>query len=197
VRVSLRCCKSEPSIYYRYSKRGTIKRDTSKEAERELEQIHSNTHTRTHAGTRTMNGAAATTADDGVGATTDNPMELLMRHSSPLISIQTTGVRVTSPLAERNSSPSPLHLSRPRSNPRNRTPMRYESPLNADAFLPTNNEGRRITIRPMTAGRAVGTTMAAPRVSSTCTVLYSIAGLFVWTQIRTYNVLWLLSSFVL
>ena len=58
--------------------------------------------------------------------------------------------------------------SRPRSNPRSRTPMRYESPLEPDAFTrrspsPNNNNEdaalttRRITIRPM-AGRAVGTT---------------------------------------
>ena len=104
-------------------------------------------------------------------------MDLLMRHSSPLV------VRsgATSPAAERNSSPSPLRLSRPRSNPRNRTPMRYESPLNADAFrlreedeeeAPATNEGRRITIRPM-VGSAVGFTMATPRVS-----IIAIAGIY-------------------
>jgi hypothetical protein len=56
---------------------------------------------------------------------------------------------------------------RPRSNPRSRTPMRYESPLDPDEFrreslepeessAPPANEGRRITIRPL-AGSAVGT----------------------------------------
>jgi hypothetical protein len=56
---------------------------------------------------------------------------------------------------------------RPRSNPRVRTPMRYESPLDPDEFrresleseessAPPANEGRRITIRPL-AGSAVGT----------------------------------------
>jgi len=54
---------------------------------------------------------------------------------------------------------------RPRSNPRSRTPMRYESPLETDAFRrrspsPNNNNddnvARRITIRPL-AGATVGT----------------------------------------
>jgi hypothetical protein len=76
---------------------------------------------------------------------------------------------------------SPIRLSRPRSNPRSRTPMRYESPLQADAFRileedserpervsPSREtprmEGRRITIRPM-AGRAVGTIAPTIEVS--------------------------------
>ena len=105
---------------------------------------------------------------DGSGAT-DDQMDLLMRHSSPLVRGS-----VTSPVAERNSSPSPLRLSRPRTNPRNRTPMRYESPLNANTFRiqeedeeeprMATNEGRRITIRQF-AGRAVGSTIARTRVS--------------------------------
>jgi len=75
-------------------------------------------------------------------------------------------------------------LNRPRSNPRSRTPMRYESPIDSTAFrreavltataaeeeaqqqrrsTPTIGAGgtRRITVRPM-AGAAVGT-MPAPR----------------------------------
>jgi hypothetical protein len=63
---------------------------------------------------------------------------------------------------------------RPRSNPRSRTPMRYESPLEHDAFTSkreslgpslqppesTTESHRRITIRPL-AGSAVGT---VPRI---------------------------------
>ena len=79
--------------------------------------------------------------------------ELLMRHSSPILH-SSTGRAVASPLAERNSSPSPLRLNRPRSNPRTRTPMRAEEDQD-------EQEGpRRITIRPMT-GAAVGTDMAS------------------------------------
>jgi hypothetical protein len=77
---------------------------------------------------------------------------------------------------------SPIRLSRPRSNPRSRTPMRYESPLQADAFRIREDEdaegpeqvsasretprmeGRRIAIRPM-AGRAVGTMAPTTEVS--------------------------------
>lgn len=62
--------------------------------------------------------------------------------------------------------------TRPRSNPRSRTPMRYESPLNADAFhrsaieneeAETRPEGRRVTVRPL-AGAAVGTALFTRRV---------------------------------
>jgi hypothetical protein len=93
----------------------------------------------------------------------DNQMELLMRHSSPFA--REGGE--ASPLTERNSSPSPLRLTRPRSNPRNRTPMRYQSPLNNDGAIPeeegptgAGGHGGGITIRP-TAGRAVGTVLGA------------------------------------
>jgi len=68
---------------------------------------------RTRANSIPENNAAGTTSIE----------ELLMRHSSPLLH-GSTGEVVTSPLAERTSSPSPLRLNRPRSNPRNRTPMR-------------------------------------------------------------------------
>ena len=50
---------------------------------------------------------------------------------------------------------------RPSSNPRTRTPMRYESPLNPNAF---RNEGQRVTVRPL-AGAAVGTALVSRRVS--------------------------------
>lgn len=95
----------------------------------------------------------------------DNQMELLMRHSSPYTR---EGIASPTVVAEqRNGSPSPLRLNRPRSNPRNRTPMRYTSPLQADAFrrIPEDRPavavaaGGGITIRP-TAGRAVGVTLA-------------------------------------
>lgn len=91
----------------------------------------------------------------------DRIEELLLRHSSPM-GPDRRQPNQPSPLTVRNSSPSPLGLSRPRSNPRNRTPMRFESPLHSNTFrIPeepadTNtNEGRRITILP-SAGRAVG-----------------------------------------
>ena len=58
---------------------------------------------------------------------------------------------------------------RPRSNPRTRTPMRYESPLNPNAFRreqpsPERREGLRITVRPL-AGAGVGTVLGGRRVS--------------------------------
>lgn len=80
--------------------------------------------------------------------------------------------------------------NRPRSNPRERTPMRFESPLHEHAFRPemvreneaethadittnnTVNEARRVTIRPM-AGSAVGTVAPAGRVSQCSYVLFS------------------------
>ena len=101
-------------------------------------------------------------------AATDNSMDLLMRHSSPLV--MTAGrTNVASPLGERNGSPSPLRLNRPRSNPRNRTPNRAneEEPERVERRVAERQEtmeGRRITIRPM-AGAAVGTNIAGTRVS--------------------------------
>ena len=94
------------------------------------------------------NGEATTGA-----ASTENASieELLMRHSSPILN-RVTGETVTSPLAERNSSPSPLRLNRPRSNPRSRTPMRI--PEHAEEQDTTEN--RRITIR-LGSGSGVGT----------------------------------------
>jgi hypothetical protein len=61
-------------------------------------------------------------------------------------------------------------MDRPSSNPRTRTPMRYESPLNATAFRPNNlfslpnrTEGQRVTVRPL-AGAAIGTSLPSRRV---------------------------------
>jgi hypothetical protein len=58
---------------------------------------------------------------------------------------------------------------RPRSNPRTRTPMRYESPLDPEAFRrgehsPQRIEAQRITVRPL-AGAPVGSSLGARRVS--------------------------------
>mmetsp|Transcript_12103 Transcript_12103/g.22502 ORF Transcript_12103/g.22502 Transcript_12103/m.22502 type:complete len:465 (+) Transcript_12103:74-1468(+) len=110
--------------------------------------------------------------------------ELLLRHSSPLVLASRSGQPgVTSPLTtERNSSPSPLRLNRPRSNPRNRTPNRVvddeqpqQRPRQQQVAVEerrvvqrqaVTNEGRRITIRPM-AGAAVGTNMAGTRIRET------------------------------
>mmetsp|Transcript_18747 Transcript_18747/g.46435 ORF Transcript_18747/g.46435 Transcript_18747/m.46435 type:complete len:433 (+) Transcript_18747:152-1450(+) len=107
----------------------------------------------------------------------DNHIDLLMRHSSP-IDRRNHPNGSPSPITVRNSSSSPMGLSRPRSNPRNRTPMRYESPLPMSAVrIPegdedqeghhsagpaTTTEGRRITILPM-AGSARGTNIASFR----------------------------------
>lgn len=79
----------------------------------------------------------------------------------------TRTLRITA--SEKNSSRdnTPISISaeeltrRPRSNPRSRTPMRYESPLQTDAFRasspsPVQEDSRRFSIRPLT-GMAVGT----------------------------------------
>jgi hypothetical protein len=115
--------------------------------------------------------------------TVDNSIEYLMRHSSPLSVL--VSPRVVSPATERrnsNSSPSPLRMNRPRSNPRNRTPNRATEEGDDDhqprrqrqqqqqqqVSSNNTNEGRRITIRPM-AGAAVGTNMGGTRVRPTRT----------------------------
>lgn len=110
----------------------------------------------------------ATTGIPGAPAMTNASMEeLLMRHSSPLFN-RSTGEAVTSPLAERNSSPSPLRLNRPRSNPRSRTPMRIpEQEEEQQEQIGSTTEGRRITIR-LGSGSGVGTnttSYASRRVS--------------------------------
>jgi hypothetical protein len=102
-------------------------------------------------------------------------LQALMRRSSPLVRPSAPPSLLLEPLTPsplRSSTVSPLRLTRPRSNPRNRTPMRYESPLNSNAFRideePRPNratEGQRITIRPL-AGSAVGATVPTGRVSS-------------------------------
>lgn len=120
-----------------------------------------------------------------------------LRRSSPHVTRPNRTLRLSEAehaLASREG-PSPLRVAiealanRPRSNPRNRTPRRYESPLNPDEFrrvsvsddnddvpasgstlppvedqaLPSGGP-RRITIRPLT-GAAVGTT-ASTRVGT-------------------------------
>ena len=86
-----------------------------------------------------------------------NPTRTLSLSEAEHSSRESTPVRVSMDSLSR----------RPRSNPRVRTPMRYESPLDPDEFrreslepeepsAPLANEGRRITIRPL-AGIAVGT----------------------------------------
>jgi hypothetical protein len=90
-----------------------------------------------------------------------NPTRTLSLSEAEHSSRESTPVRVSMDSLSR----------RPRSNPRVRTPMRYESPLDPDEFrreslepeepsAPIADEGRRsrITIRPL-AGNAVG---AAP-----------------------------------
>lgn len=97
-----------------------------------------------------------------------------VRHGSPYISPALRS-SLASP-SSRESTPTHRHrvtveslLRRPRSNPRTRTPMRYESPINPAAFhrdeaSPERREGQRITVRPL-AGAPVGTTIGARRVS--------------------------------
>lgn len=88
-----------------------------------------------------------------------NPTRTLALSEAERSSRENTPVRVSAESLSR----------RPRSNPRSRTPMRYESPLDPDQFrresleseessVPFANEGRRITIRPL-AGTAVGTAL--------------------------------------
>jgi len=67
--------------------------------------------------------------------------------------------------------------SRPRSNPRTRTPLRYESPVDPDEFrsLHSDNdtpvhEAQRITIRPL-AGSAIGTVVTTRVSGETCSCL--------------------------
>lgn len=97
-----------------------------------------------------------------------------LRRASPLHS-PTRTLRLTEAEHAAAQQPSRLRvtaetLARPRSNPRSRTPMRYESPLTnefqraviEDEEDRTNvlarHEARRITIRPL-AGTAVGTSV--------------------------------------
>lgn len=102
--------------------------------------------------------------------------ELLMRHSSPLYN-RSTGEAIASPMAERNSSPSPLRLNRPRSNPRSRTPMRIPEGDDEQGDIGSSTrEGRRITFR-LGSGSAIGVntaSYAARRVSVHITVYRSI-----------------------
>ena len=99
-------------------------------------------------------------------------LEALMRRSSPLVRSPAPPSLSLAPVTPPHSgTPSPLRLTRPRSNPRNRTPMRYESPLDPSAFRideeprpARTTEGQRITIRPL-AGSAVGATVPTGRVS--------------------------------
>jgi hypothetical protein len=120
--------------------------------------------------------------DDDEDDTVDHSRELLLRHSSPLLertlgqAPRTTTSVLFVPSEQRsgnnnNTSPSPLRLNRPRSNPRNRTPNRMENEteeprrvVQRQEMISDRVEGRRITIRPM-AGAAVGTNMAGTRVS--------------------------------
>ena len=94
--------------------------------------------------------------------------DALNRSSHLNVGFPTRTIRITeAERSSRDNTPNPINvenlLSRPRSNPRTRTPMRYESPLESDAFrierpspVVTNNEAQRISIRPL-AGSAVGT----------------------------------------
>ena len=88
----------------------------------------------------------------------------LQRSASLNTGFPTRTLRITaSEQSSRDNTPNPISIedltNRPRSNPRLRTPMRYESPLESDAFRITSpsfaREGSsRITIRP--SGTTVG-----------------------------------------
>jgi hypothetical protein len=92
--------------------------------------------------------------------------DALNRSSNLNVGFPTRTIRITeAERSSRDNTPNPINiddlLSRPRSNPRTRTPMRYESPLESNAFRLErgnidNTEARRISIRPL-AGTAVGT----------------------------------------
>jgi hypothetical protein len=95
----------------------------------------------------------------------------LKRASSLNTGFPTRTLRITvSEQSSRDNTPNPITIedlvNRPRSNPRLRTPMRYESPLESDAFriIPPSvvrEESTRITIRP-SAGAAVGSIARRP-----------------------------------
>jgi hypothetical protein len=84
-----------------------------------------------------------------------------LRRSTELLSngSPTRTLRITaSEKSSRDNTPTPITLEdlsrRPRSNPRSRAPMRYESPLNSDALRavspsPVYEEPRRNTVRPL------------------------------------------------
>lgn len=106
-----------------------------------------------------------------------------LRRSSSLHSPTRTLRLMEAEHSSRDNTPARIAVetltnSRPRSNQRSRTPMRYESPLNPDEFRRETvlaaeaeaeaaqagesavHEARRVTIRPL-AGRAIGTVVAA------------------------------------
>jgi hypothetical protein len=99
-------------------------------------------------------------------STGDTPIS---RRASPLIS-----PRLTRDPTSREGTPGRVSFeslsSRPRSNVRTRTPMRAESPLNANAFRrvspeASSREGQRVSVRPL-AGATVGAVLQTQRVSS-------------------------------
>jgi hypothetical protein len=104
----------------------------------------------------------------------------LNRSANLNVGFPTRTIRITeSERSSRDNTPNPLMITiddlvnRPRSNPRTRTPMRYESPLEVDAFrserrsTPQDVESRRISIRPL-AGASVGTLPRATRIDENC-----------------------------
>jgi hypothetical protein len=89
------------------------------------------------------------------------------------MALSLASLRLSNPQQQSSRENTPVRVSieslsrRPRSNPRSRTPMRYESPLDPGEFRRESlvsdesspaNEGRRVTIRPL-AGSAIGTTV--------------------------------------
>jgi hypothetical protein len=93
-----------------------------------------------------------------VAAALRRSTELLNSGGSPTRTLRITASEQSS----RDNTPTPITLEdlsrRPRSNPRSRAPMRYESPLNSDALRavspsPVHEEPRRNTVRPMADAR--------------------------------------------
>lgn len=90
-------------------------------------------------------------------------------YASPAVRSSLVNSRESTPTQSRRVTIDSL-LLRPRSNPRTRTPMRYESPLSPQAFRredpsPERVEEQRRTVRPMAGAPLVGTTLGARRVS--------------------------------
>jgi hypothetical protein len=122
--------------------------------------------------------------DEGLDVLTVAPRQSssntpINRRVSPLV--MPTG-RITNPAGSDTPTAASLTYEslarRPRSNPRTRTPMRYESPLNANAFRrdnvspePSTREGQRVSLRPL-AGAAIGTNLIA-RIVSKRSIFYS------------------------
>jgi hypothetical protein len=110
------------------------------------------------------------TANAELNNSTDTALAVAaaLRRSTELLNrgSPTRTLRITaSEKSSRDNTPTPITLEdlsrRPRSNPRSRAPMRYESPLSSDALRavspsPVHEEPRRSTVRPLADATVAG-----------------------------------------